>query len=292
MRAALHLAVLGCLVPSLAACQAPADEGLFDSGGVSIRYMDLGSGDPVLLIHGFGGRLETWEAYGVTRALNEAGFRVIAYDVRGHGESGRPHDPEEYGAEDVEDARRLLDHLGIGQAHVVGYSRGGGILSRLVAQYPNRVRRAAFGGWGTGNPIDMLSRPDCLATAELLRSESFPVPLVQALQPPGAPLPSPEEQESFVRGLAEGNDLRALAAAFEAGCDVAPMTPSALEGTSVPMVAIVGEDDGFVQSVEAMVNAMDGSIGMHVIEGANHFSAPYDPEFSARVVAFLTGDHR
>lgn len=292
MRTALYLALLGCLAPTLAACQPPSEVGLFDSGGVSIRYMDLGSGDPVLLIHGFGSRLETWEEYGVTRALNDAGFRVIAYDVRGHGESGKPHDPENYGAEDVEDATRLLDHLGISQAHVVGYSRGGGILSRLVAQYPNRVRTAVFGGWATGNPIDMLSRSDCLATAELLRSESFPVPLVRALGPPGAPLPTPEGQESFVRGLAEGNDLRALAAAFEAGCDVAPMTPSALEGTSVPMLAIVGQDDGFVQSVEGMVTATDGSIGMHVIEGANHSTAPYDPEFSARLVAFLTGDRR
>src|SRR5262245_60178433 len=96
----------------------------FDSNGVKIRYTDQGKGEPVLLIHGFGANAEMqWALPGVVKDLAKD-YRVIAYDNRGHGKSDKPHDPKKYGAEMVEDAVRLLDHLKIKKAHVVGYSMG------------------------------------------------------------------------------------------------------------------------------------------------------------------------
>ncbi|MBI4615024.1 MAG: alpha/beta fold hydrolase, partial [Planctomycetes bacterium] len=102
---------------------APADE--FDSAGVTIRYDVRGEGEPVLLIHGLNASARlNWELPGITARLAK-NYRVIALDNRGHGGSGRPVGEEEYGVKMAEDAVRLLDHLGVEKAHVVGYSMGG-----------------------------------------------------------------------------------------------------------------------------------------------------------------------
>lgn len=60
-------------------------------------------------------------------------------DVRGHGLSGKPHDTAQYGVEMVEDVRRLLDHLKIEKAHLVGYSMGGFIVYKFMALHPERL---------------------------------------------------------------------------------------------------------------------------------------------------------
>ena len=115
-----------CLLPAASAAQQTGNT--FDSRGVRIHYVDKGRGTPVVLIHGLtGSYARHWETPGAIEALEKAGFRVIAIDCRGHGQSGKPRNPSEYGLEMVEDVVRLLDHLRIEQAHVVGYSMGGAI---------------------------------------------------------------------------------------------------------------------------------------------------------------------
>jgi len=70
----------------------------FTSDGVDIAYVDQGSGGAVLLIHGFASNLRVnWIDTGWVRLLTDAGYRVVAIDNRGHGESGKPHDPARYG---------------------------------------------------------------------------------------------------------------------------------------------------------------------------------------------------
>lgn len=287
MRVTMYLLLLGALTTAPAEDQSSVEARLMDSAGVPIRYVQTGKGEPVLLIHGFGGRLEFWLGTGITAALTTAGLAVVAYDSRGHGESGKPHDPAHYVDEEVKDAIRLLDHLSIGRAHVVGYSRGAEIASRAVTQYPNRFRSVSLGGWGIDNPIDTLSREDCLATGELLAQGAFPLPLIRALQPQGAPLPTADEQAALARQLGSGNDLRALAAAFRAGCDARPMTSATLARSGVPALAIVGEHDGMTPAVQAMGDDMGGTMQVVVIEGADHFTAPGHPQFVARLVNFL-----
>src|SRR5579883_1762190 len=109
----------------LSAARLPADTGAsqsFDSNGVKIHYTVEGKGEPVLLIHGFAANADfNWRQPGVIKALAE-NYKVIALDNRGHGQSGKPHDIAKYGEEMAEDAVRLLDHLGIKKAHIVGYS--------------------------------------------------------------------------------------------------------------------------------------------------------------------------
>src|SRR5680860_632389 len=110
----------------------------FDSDGVRIAYMDEGEGEPILLIHGFASNSEaSWIVPQWVRTLTKAGRRVIAYDNRGHGQSEKLYEPDRYGAPEMaEDARRLLDHLGIERIDVLGYSMGARIAAFLVFAHP------------------------------------------------------------------------------------------------------------------------------------------------------------
>src|SRR5437763_1192750 len=100
----------------------------FDPNNVRISFTDEGTGPAVVLIHGFtGSALRHFDRPGVTTALRAAGYRVIALDCRGHGQSEKPMEASHYGIEMVRDVIRLVDHLKIARAHIVGYSMGGGI---------------------------------------------------------------------------------------------------------------------------------------------------------------------
>ena len=114
-----------------------------------IAYLDEGSGPAVLLLHGFAAdHVANWVAPGVVEALVESGRRVVAADARGHGQSDKPTDPARYGGSAmVDDARALLDHLSITEVHVVGYSMGSMVASRLVPRDP-RARSLVLGGIG------------------------------------------------------------------------------------------------------------------------------------------------
>jgi pimeloyl-ACP methyl ester carboxylesterase len=120
----------------------------FDSKGVKIFYATRGKGEPVVLIHGWLASAGlNWELPGISTRLARD-FRVIEMDVRGHGLSDKPKKEELYGEELVEDVARLLDHLKIEKAHIVGYSMGGIIAGRFVVKHPDRVRSVTLGGMG------------------------------------------------------------------------------------------------------------------------------------------------
>lgn len=120
----------------------------FDSAGVRLHYWDEGAGTPVILLHGFAAdSFINWRVPGVVRALKKH-FRVISLDIRGHGRSEKPTDPNAYGLELVEDVRRLMDHIGIEKAHLVGYSMGGFITLAFTIHYPERLLSACAGGAG------------------------------------------------------------------------------------------------------------------------------------------------
>ncbi len=67
-------------------------------------------------------------------------------DLRGHGKSDKPHDPNAYGRLMVDDVIALLDHLKISGTHLLGYSMGSHIAMAVMADYPERIVSAAFGG--------------------------------------------------------------------------------------------------------------------------------------------------
>jgi pimeloyl-ACP methyl ester carboxylesterase len=120
----------------------------FDSNGVKIAYSSQGAGECVVLIHGWlGNSLLNWEPPGISAALAKD-HRVIAMDVRGHGESDKPLKDEDYGPQLVEDVARLLDHLKLEKAHIVGYSMGGVITANFLVKHPERVLSGTLGGMG------------------------------------------------------------------------------------------------------------------------------------------------
>jgi pimeloyl-ACP methyl ester carboxylesterase len=120
----------------------------FDSNGVKIAYLDRGTGEPVVLIHGWLSSAGiNWVLPG-TFGLLAKDHRVIAMDVRGHGFSDKPTNADAYGLEVVDDVARLLDHLRIEKAHIVGYSMGGIIAAKFLARYPDRALSGTLGGAG------------------------------------------------------------------------------------------------------------------------------------------------
>jgi pimeloyl-ACP methyl ester carboxylesterase len=125
----------------------PASE-TFDAQGVKIHYLVQGTGEPVVLIHGLYSSAEiNWEWPGTLAALAKD-HQVIAPDLPGHGRSDKPDKEEAYGLQLVEDVILLLDHRKIPEAHVVGYSLGGIVALKLIAEHPDRVLSGTLGGMG------------------------------------------------------------------------------------------------------------------------------------------------
>jgi hypothetical protein len=122
----------------------------FHNGSVEIAYLDEGEGDPIVLIHGFASSKNVNWVYPLwVSTLTKAGYRVIALDNRGHGESSKLYDPEQYSIGAMAgDARALMDHLTIERADMMGYSMGGRITAYLALNDPQRIRSAILGGIG------------------------------------------------------------------------------------------------------------------------------------------------
>jgi pimeloyl-ACP methyl ester carboxylesterase len=120
----------------------------FDSNGVKIAYVTEGEGPPVVLIHGWtASAVMNWGLPGISGALAK-NHQVIAMDVRGHGQSDKPTKIDAYGPEVVEDVVRLLDHLKIRKAHIVGYSMGGMITANFLVKHPDRALSGTISGMG------------------------------------------------------------------------------------------------------------------------------------------------
>jgi non-heme chloroperoxidase len=111
---------------------------------IEIHYEDHGSGQPVLLIHGYPLNGNSWERQ--ERELLANGHRVISYDRRGFGRSSQPtvgYDYDTFAA----DLNALIEHLNLSDIVLVGFSMGTGEVTRYLGRYgSNRVRRAALLG--------------------------------------------------------------------------------------------------------------------------------------------------
>src|SRR6266700_431295 len=122
----------------------------FDSEGVRLHYELHGpdSGPPVIVVHGFASDYQlNWVGTRWEEALVVANYRVIGLDCRGHGRSDKPHGAAPYAIDIMAaDVRRLLDELGIGTCHYIGYSMGGRIGLQCVLDFPERLREPSAAG--------------------------------------------------------------------------------------------------------------------------------------------------
>ena len=243
----------------------------FFSDGVEIAYREAGEGAPVLLIHGFGSNIDVnWGDTGWISTLVNAGYRVIALDNRGHGASAKLYDKAAYAAPEMaEDARRLLDHLEIAQADVMGYSMGARIAAFLAIEHPSRVRRLVLAGLAA-NMIDGVPGGEAIARA--LEAESL-------ADVTGA------EPRAF-RKFAEQtrSDLKALAACMRSSRE--KIDREALARIRCPVLVVAGELDDIAGPVGPLVDAIPNARGV-VLPRRNHMNAVGDREYKAAVVAFL-----
>jgi non-heme chloroperoxidase len=115
-----------------------------NSTRIDVYYEDVGSGQPVVLIHGYPLDGHSWEKQ--TKALVDAGYRVISYDRRGFGQSSKPtvgHDYDTYAA----DLKELLEQLEVEDIVLGGFSMGTGEVARYFGKYgSDRVQRAVMFG--------------------------------------------------------------------------------------------------------------------------------------------------
>lgn len=248
----------------------------FNSDGTEIAFIDEGGHDgpsqqTVLLIHGFASSLRVnWVDTGWVSALKAAGYRVAAYDNRGHGRSAKLYEPSSYGAPIMaEDARRLLDHLGISKAHVMGYSMGARIAAFLALAHPQRVRSLVFGGLGIN----------------MVRGMAGTGPIARALEAESIEQVTNPTARTF-RAFAEqtGSDLKALAACIRSSRD--PITAEDLQRLACPLLVAVGEHDVIGGPAQALADLVPGAIGFEIV-GRDHMKAVGDRSYEARVIEFL-----
>jgi pimeloyl-ACP methyl ester carboxylesterase len=139
--------------------------------GTKFHYLEMGRGTPVILIHGSGGTALNWMANGLGANLAKTN-RVIAIDMRGHGQTVGPDGKRQRRTPNMDlDVIAFMDALGIRKAHIGGFSMGGSITSQLMARAPERFISAHFGGSGVredpNGPFAKMVPPEPQGTAPL-----------------------------------------------------------------------------------------------------------------------------
>jgi len=268
-----------------------AGERDFDSNGVKIRYLDEGEGTPVVLIHGWA-RDAQWMKKPLTKPHETlpglaSRYRVIALDCRGHGKSDKPHDTKLYGVEMVRDVVRLLDHLKIKKAHVVGYSMGSIISGKLLVDHPERLLSVTFGGGAPMFQPEQDSLDMFAAMADTVEQGKGIGPLLVFLTPPGQAPPTEQHIAQSAKWLAD-QDLRGLAGALRGLKDL-EVTEAQLRASRVPVCFVngSGEPEGLHQSIAKMFKLFPVEPTVRVIEGANHGDTFELPAFRKAILEFL-----
>jgi pimeloyl-ACP methyl ester carboxylesterase len=243
----------------------------FDSDGVRIAYVDEGEGEPILLIHGFASNVAAnWRDAHWVRALTEASRRLIAYDNRGHGRSEKLYDPSLYGAPTMaEDARRLLDHLGIARADVMGYSMGARIAAYLAVNNPARVRAIILGGLGI-RLVEGVGLPESIADA--LEAPS----LADVTDPAGRLFRTFAEQTK--------SNLKALAACIRGSRQT--LSSDQVAGIAAPALVAVGTLDPIAGSAQSLADLIPGARALD-IAARDHMTAVGDKAYKTGVLDFL-----
>lgn len=243
----------------------------FNSDGVEIAYREAGEGAPVLLIHGFGSNIDVnWGDTGWISTLVNAGHRVIALDNRGHGGSGKLYDKRAYAAPLMaEDARRLLDHLGIVEADVMGYSMGARISAFLAIAHPARVRRLVLAGLAA-NMIEGVRGGEAIAQA------------LEAASIDDVTGAGPRAFRKFAEQTR--SDLKALAACMRSARE--KIDREALAEIRCPVLVVAGELDDIAGPVAPLVDAIPNAKGV-ILPRRNHMNAVGDRDYKNAVVEFL-----
>jgi pimeloyl-ACP methyl ester carboxylesterase len=230
--------------------------------GRELACRTLGHGRPLVLFHGFTGSGRDW--LGPAAVLAEHGHRVILPDLRGHGASAAPHDPTAYPPDVLtDDGFALLDHLGLDDYDLGGYSYGGRIVLRLLARGA-RPGRAVVAGQGLDAVRKATSRTGTYHAVLTALIDGEPVE-------PGSPAYWTQQA---------GGDPVALR--YVLGTHV-PTTD--LDRITTPTLVVVGDEDDGHASADALAAALPN--GRFARVPGNHFTAMTGPELTTAMVEFL-----
>jgi pimeloyl-ACP methyl ester carboxylesterase len=248
----------------------------FVSGGVRLAYFDLPPegddlGEPILLIHGFASTHRiNWVQPGWTSALTKAGRRTILFDNRGHGESEKLYDADDYATPSMAaDAANLLAHLGIARADVMGYSMGARIAAFLASNRPDLVRSLILGGLGD----------------HLVDGVGLPLGIADAMEAPSLEDLSDPMQRMF-RAFADQNhsDLRALAACIRGSRQT--LSRDEIARIAVPTLIAIGTADDVAGDAHALAAMFHDAEALD-IPGRDHNRAVGDKVYKQGVANFL-----
>jgi pimeloyl-ACP methyl ester carboxylesterase len=238
--------------------------------GAELAWREVGSGRPLVLLHGLMGSGALLASQSLVPALAGRGFRVILPDLRGHGSSGGPHDAACYPPDILaDDVLALIGHLGLDDYDLGGYSMGGKLVLRVLARGA-RPARAVVGGQG----LDALD-------AESERTNGHRRILAAVADGTALPAGSPEAATAdWIRQ----NGVDARAAVLVLGTFVA--TPAdALRLVSAPTLVAVGDRDSRSTSAGSLAALLPH--GQLVLVPGDHVTALGAPEFTAAVLEFL-----
>lgn len=242
----------------------------FATDGVEIAWRETGDGRPLILIHGYFSEADTnWIKFGHAALLAEAGYRVIMPDLRAHGLSGKPHDPAFYPKDILADDQfALLEHLGLTDFDLGGYSLGGRTVARMLTR-GCKPGRAIISGMG----LEGLTQTG-------KRSSHFKHVLDNlGAHEKGSPA---WMAEAFLKTT--GGDPVALRHILDTFVDG---SEAELAAWDLPVAVICGEDDNDNGSAAALAGALYHG-KLFTVPG-NHMSAVVKAELGQALVESLTG---
>ncbi|WP_371423858.1 alpha/beta fold hydrolase [Tardiphaga sp.] len=244
----------------------------FHNGAVEIAYLDEGEGDPIVLVHGFASSKNVnWVYPTWVSELKKHNRRVIALDNRGHGESSKLYDSEQYSIGAMAaDVRALLAHLGIARTDMMGYSMGARITAYIAYSHPELIRSAIFGGLGIGL-IKGGGPGENVALA--LEADS----LDDVTDPVGRTFRAFADQTR--------SDRRALAACLRGSRRL--MTNDEAAAIKVPLLIAVGTTDEISGSAQELQKVIAGSEVLD-IPNRDHMRAVGDRVYKEGVLDFLS----
>jgi pimeloyl-ACP methyl ester carboxylesterase len=244
----------------------------FTRGKVDIAFVDEGGGQPVLLIHGFGSdTAKCWQSTGWIDLLKGAGRRVIAFDLRGHGQSGKLYDRSGYSAQIIaQDAADLLEYLSIERADVLGYSMGALIAAFLAVFHPSKVRSVVFGGLGTSLKDGIGETWD---------------KVIRTFYSSGRRAVS-DLEERYTFFSKANRDIEALAACMYVMRET--LSPRQISTLQAPVLVAMGEKDEFGGSARGLASLLPTS-DVLIIPDVDHIGTIASTLFQRGVVQFLQG---
>lgn len=246
----------------------------FENDGWRLAFRDEGerSGQAIVLVHGFASSLVyNWVDPGWVDVLTKAGYRVVAFDHRGHGASDKPDDPTAYTPQRMAgDIGALLSHLGLSHAALFGYSMGARASAYAALAAPERYPVLVLGGLGSG----------------LVEGVGDWDPIADALLAPTLSDVVHARGRSF-RAFADKtrSDRRALAACIRGSR--ADLTAAEVRKIGQPTLIGVGTRDDIAGSAEQLAALMPRAESF-AIEGRDHMLAVGDRTFKAKVLKFLS----